>query len=99
MSLRVVPPEAPVMNKLFSGGRIEPAWAAVFARHPTRFVIGTDSFYLAPDAEGLAAPKALAQRNEAKLRATGVFLKLLPPDIARKIATENAIRLYKLSGN
>lgn len=97
LSLRVVPPPAPVMNKLFTPGHIESAWAGVFARHPNRFVIGTDSFYFAANAEGGDVPKALSRGNELKMRATGVFLNLLPQTVSRKIATENAIHLYKLA--
>jgi hypothetical protein len=96
VSLRVVPPAAPVMNKLFRPGRIEPAWASVFSRHPSRFVIGTDSFYLAANAQGGRAIKALSRGDEPRLRATGVFLNLLPPALSRKFANENAMRIYKL---
>jgi hypothetical protein len=97
MSLRVVPPQAPVMNKLFSPGRIEPSWSNLFARRSDRFVIGTDSFYLVDNVEGGTAPKALSRGNEPKMRATGLFLSLLPQAISRKFATENAMRLYKLA--
>jgi hypothetical protein len=35
------------------------------------------SVHLAPNAVGLAAPKAQAQRNEPKMHATGIFSKRL----------------------
>ena len=97
MSLRPVPPPAPQWNKLFSPRQIDPQWAKVIARHADRFMIGTDSFFLPAGNQGAGPAATFAQRNEYRLRAANVFLGLLPPARARKLASENAARIYKLS--
>lgn len=91
MSLRVVGLRAPVQNKLFSGPppEIEPAWMNLLERHSERFMIGVDGFYGGPIAD-------LSQSTEPRMRATVRFLSLLPRGLARKIASENAIRIYSL---
>ncbi len=96
MSLRPVPPPAPVANKLYTLQGIDPAWRRVLMRHSDRFVIGNDCFFLAPEAKSGGAPYEFSQGNERHLRAMRAFLDLLPPDLARKIAYQNAARLYKL---
>jgi predicted TIM-barrel fold metal-dependent hydrolase len=98
VSLRPVPPRAPVMNKLFTAKRIDPAWRKVFTRHADRFVIGNDCFVLPPEVKSGGAPFEFSQSNDRRLRATRIFLGLLPPALARKFAYENAARLYKLGG-
>jgi hypothetical protein len=91
VSLRVVGPMAPLKNKLFSGPppRMNPDWSNVLRRHSDRFVIGAEGFYGGPIAQ-------FAATTERRLKATVRFLSLLPRDLARKIAAENAIRIYRL---
>jgi hypothetical protein len=102
MSLRVAPP--PLMtagplglhirNKLMDERGLDAAWLALLKRHSDRFVIGTDTFHLI---EGGTSPVgAFVAGNETKILATNLFLSSLPRDLALKIASENAVRLYKL---
>ena len=96
MSLRPVPAPSPVLNKLFTPRGVLPDWNRVFTRHADRFVIGNDCFFVPPGIKGGGAPIEFSQGNEWHLRAMRVFLNLLPPELARKIAYENAARIYKL---
>jgi hypothetical protein len=101
MSLRVAPPPLEIArlglrirNKLMDERGLDAAWLAVLTRHPDRFVIGTDSFFVI---EGGQSPVgAFVAGNEAKFLATNLFLSSLPRDLARKIALENAVRIYGL---
>lgn len=97
MSLRVVGPKAPARNKLFSGPDLDPDWVSVLTRHADRFVIGTDSFYVGPDAAGPGTITKFSQANRPKMRATVRFLSLLPHELAEKIGWRNAVRIYKLA--
>ena len=94
VSLRVVGGRAPMSNKLLAFGEIESEWRELLIRHSARFVIGTDSFFVAPSLQGSGPGMKFAQRNVPKLKATRYFLSLLPEDVARKIAKDNALRLY-----
>ena len=96
MSLRPVPAPSPVLNKLFTPRGVLPDWNRVLTRHADRFVIGNDCFFVPPGIKGGGAPIEFSQGNEWHLRAMRVFLNLLPPELARKIAYENAARIYKL---
>jgi len=66
------------------GGRLDPAWRALFLRHPDRFLVGTDTWIPARWAE-LAAVQA----------ATRGWLRQLPDPVARQIALENGERLAR----
>ena len=96
MSLRAVPPPSPAMNKLFTPNRLNPAWAKLLNRHPDRFVIGNDCFFVSAEIKSGGALVELSRNNESHFRATQAFLALLPPELARRIAYENAARIYKL---
>ena len=96
VSLRTVGAQAPMLNKALAGGGLDPGWRDLLTRHADRFVIGTDSFMVSPSVGGGGPGVTFAGRNIPKLQATVHFLSLLPPDIARKVGRENAIRLYKL---
>jgi hypothetical protein len=102
MSLRVAPPPLTtagplglhIRNKLMDERGLDAAWLALLKRHSDRFVIGTDTFHLI---EGGTSPVgAFVAGNETKILATNLFLSSLPRDLALKIASENAVRLYKL---
>lgn len=81
-------------NNPLSPGGIKPNWLAVFREFPDRFVIGSDEFFISPKTRG---PKAVFAKHDAIIRKrTKLFLSRLPPDLARKIGYENAIRIYKL---
>ena len=96
MSLKPLPPNAAGMNKLFSKQGIDAGWATVIARHPDRFFIGSDNFYVPRHIRPDKAPAQFSRHNGEKMRAIRDFLKLLPADIAPKIAYGNAERLFKL---
>ncbi|MDP6855081.1 MAG: amidohydrolase family protein [Arenicellales bacterium] len=98
LSLRVVGDRAPVANKLFAHGRLESRWLALLKRHPDRFVIGTDSFFAPPHLKGTGPGVEFSKRNAPKFKATRHFLSLLPATLARKVAVENAVRIYRVRG-
>lgn len=94
VSLRIHGETAPTQNKVFSAGGLDPAWAALLARHAGRFMIGSDSFMTTLRGGGPGAQ--FAERNAPKLAATNHFLSLLPPGTQRRIAVENAEQIYGL---
>lgn len=96
VSLRVVGGRAPMFNKILSFGEIDPVWSKLFNRHPDRFVIGSDSFFISPELEGTGPGAQFGRRNVQKLKATKYFLSLLPSDVALKISKENAMKIYKI---
>ncbi len=96
VSLRIMGPQAPMMNKALSGRGLDPAWNELLARHSDRFMIGTDSFIVSASVRGGAPGVTFAERNTPKLQATVHFLSLLSSDLAARIGRENAIRIYKL---
>ena len=65
------------------GGRLDPAWRALFLRHPDRFMVGTDTWV---PSRWEVLPGYLAD-----VRA---WLRELPPDVAERIAFGNAARLF-----
>ena len=96
VSLRVVGGRAPMYNKLLGFGHIEAEWIDLLNNHSDRFVIGSDSFFVSPNLRGSGPGVRFAQRNVPKLRAAKHFLSLLPPNVARSIARDNAVRIYRL---
>jgi len=96
MSLKPLPPNAPGMNKLFSKHGLDAGWAAVIARHPDRFFIGSDNFYVPHHIRPDKAPVQFSRHDGEKMRAIRAFLKLLPAGLTPKIAYANAERLFKL---
>lgn len=88
-------PRAPWNHPLSREGALKPEWLALLSDFPDRFVIGTDQFFVDPQVtRGPAA--AFAQKTGMNRKRTRWFLSLLPQDLARKIAFENAKRVYKL---
>lgn len=66
-----------------TAGKLKPEWLKLYEDFPDRFIIGSDQHY-----DPMATvPLARAQAN-AKL------LDQLPPDLRRKIAFDNPLRLY-----
>jgi acetyl esterase/lipase len=75
-------------NPLNQDGQLRPEWLRLLQDFPDRFVIGSDSFIHADD--------QVSQRIPPTIFWTRNFLNTLPPELARKIASENAIALFKL---
>jgi predicted TIM-barrel fold metal-dependent hydrolase len=102
VSLKVVGKKSPAHNKLLSGRAVVAAWLALLKRHSDRFMLGTDNFYASANAYPSARAAAssnighFSRANRPKLMLTTRFLSLLPADLARKISSENAIRLFRL---
>lgn len=71
------------------GTGLNPDWRALILEFPDRFMIGTDTFFL-PDNPTVQMP------DRTPLALAVVQGPGLPPDIKRKIAFENAQRIYKL---
>jgi predicted TIM-barrel fold metal-dependent hydrolase len=69
---------------LTGDGRIEPTWLRLLQDFPDRFVIGTDQHY--------PMPAGTTQRWEAAV----ALLNQLPPALAQRIASENAVSIYRL---
>jgi hypothetical protein len=104
MSLRPVPPRAAsagpfnvkFQNTILTDVGIDEQWLDVLKTYPDRFVLGSDSFFF-PAAMPPGAPAAMFSRgNEARLSASNQLLARLPADLARRVAQENAARLYKI---
>jgi len=65
------------------GGKVDPAWRAVFMAHPDRFLVGTDTF--TPERWHYVVPHAQFSR---------AWLTDLPPAVAEQIAWKNGERLF-----
>jgi predicted TIM-barrel fold metal-dependent hydrolase len=87
MSLKVGRDSGPENRPVERERGIRPEWLDLIRAFPDRFLIGSDQFYLSP-----RAPQRFPRHPEAT---TGI-LTGLPPDLARKVAYENARRLFKL---
>jgi predicted TIM-barrel fold metal-dependent hydrolase len=78
-----VDPTTPGKTPIVADGKIKPEWMKLFQDFPDRWVIGSDQHYA-------AKPPA----SPSRWQATVLLLNQLPPDLQRKIATENALKLY-----
>ena len=76
--------ELALRSDVAPGGQLDPAWRDLFVRYPDRFMVGTDTWV--PSRWG---DYAGVQRD------TRVWLGQLPPDVARRLATENAEALAR----
>jgi predicted TIM-barrel fold metal-dependent hydrolase len=75
--------ELALRSDVAPGGSLDPAWAAVFKRHPDRFLVGTDT-WVTSRWDQVADTMQSVQR----------WLGQLPRDVAEKIAYRNAERLF-----
>jgi hypothetical protein len=71
--------ELALRSDVAPGGQLQPAWRDLFARHPDRFMVGTDT-WIASRWESLVQVQTAAR----------AWLRQLPPDLARRLASENA---------
>ena len=67
------------------GGQLCPAWRELMLRHPDRFLAGSDTWV-----------NARWQSYGQLMQDYRVWLGGLPPDVARRIAWDNAARLFDL---
>jgi hypothetical protein len=74
--------ELALRSDVAPGGQLDPAWRALFLRHPDRFMIGTDTWIPS------RWPELPAVQDAAR-----AWLAQLPPDVARRLAWSNAERL------
>ena len=65
------------------GGTLDPAWRALFIRHPDRFLAGTDTWVT-----------SRWEDLQPSMRAVQDWLAQLPPAVAEKIAHGNGERLF-----
>ncbi len=77
-------------------GEINAEWVTVLRDFPERFVLGSDTMIVATRYSGPQTPRLFAQRGEGQRHGTRRLLSALPPDLARRVASENAERLYGL---
>jgi len=85
MSMRLGLCKPPENTPMASPHELRPTWLRLFQDFPDRFMIGRDGF-IKPDGQPEAGGAYLWTR---------CLLNSLPPDLARKIAYENASTLYK----
>jgi hypothetical protein len=71
--------ELALRSDVAPGGRLDPAWRELFVRHPDRFMVGTDTWVPSRWADYVGI------QRDAR-----VWLRQLPADVARRLATENA---------
>lgn len=76
--------ELALRSDVAPGGELDPAWRALFLRHSDRFMVGTDTW-------------AQSRWDELPViqEWTRTWLRRLPPDVARRIAWDNAERLAR----
>lgn len=75
--------ELAIRTDMASGGKLDPAWRALFLRHPDRIMVGTDTWVTS---RWDALPGYLEEMR--------VWLRQLPREVAEKIAFRNAERLF-----
>jgi len=76
--------ELALRSDVAPGGQLDSAWRDLFLRHPDRFMVGTDTW--------VASRWAVLADVHADTRA---WLRQLPPDVARRLASENADSLAR----
>ena len=96
MSLRMAPGRAPQNHPLTRSNEIRPGWMRLLQDFSDRFVIGGDQFLVSPSVQGRGPGIEFSQRAPIVRERSRRFLAALPPELYRKIAVENATRLYKL---
>jgi hypothetical protein len=71
--------ELALRSDVAPGGQLDPAWRDLFVRHADRFMVGTDTWI----------PSRFAEYVDVQNRAR-TWLRQLPPDVASRLAFENA---------
>lgn len=78
-------PKALGLTPPMGNGKIKPAWLKLFEDYPDRFIIGTDQHY---------GPGENPFKGPQRWQTVVDLVNQLPPGVRRKIASENAARLY-----
>lgn len=76
------------MAPIDAAGELKAEWRKLIERYPDRFTMHTDMFYVS----SWPPRRGTKDSHERAVR----FLSQLPPELARKLAYENAQRFYKL---
>jgi hypothetical protein len=71
--------ELALRSDVAPGGHLDPAWRDLFVRYPERFMMGTDTWI----------PSRFAEYVDVQSNAR-TWLRQLPPDVASRLASENA---------
>ncbi len=69
---------------VFDDKKLQPKWKDLIEKHPSRFMVGTDTFNSWVD----------VKKTVRQIR--GGLLQNLSPETAKLVASENAIRVMKL---
>ena len=80
-----------IQNDVLDGDRLRPEWLEIIRSFPDRIVLGGDNFHSTP---GARTPFQRPQDNSSRAR---TLLQHLPADLAKKVASENAMRIYRLA--
>jgi len=78
--------ELALRSDVAPGGTLDPAWRALFLRHPDRFMVGTDTW----------VPSRWVDLPAVQT-VTRAWLRQLPPEVRRRLASENAEGLARPS--
>ena len=87
MEIKIDPQELGKNPPLAADGKIQPQWLKLFKDFPNRFVIGSDQHYAS------GRPMTGPQRWQMPV----LLLNQLPRDLQRKIASENALRIFPIA--
>jgi hypothetical protein len=71
--------ELALRSDVAPGGQLDPAWRDLFVRHAERFMVGTDTWIPSRFGEYVGVQDAAR-----------TWLRQLPPDVANRLASENA---------
>jgi Amidohydrolase len=71
--------ELALRSDVAPGGHLDPVWRDLFVRYPERFMMGTDTWI----------PSRFAEYVDVQSNAR-TWLRQLPPDVASRLASENA---------
>jgi hypothetical protein len=76
--------ELALRSDVAPGGQLDPGWRDLFVRHPDRIMVGTDTW----------VPSRWTSYLDVQAD-TRAWLRQLPPDVARRLASENAESLAR----
>lgn len=83
-------------NLVFDGRSLDADWSALLQRLGDRFFIGTGAMFVSPQIPKKGPPHKFAENNDTRYEDAARFLSLLPDDLAPKIASGNAKRIFRL---